>query len=258
MIGKTLSHFKIIEKLGEGGMGVVYRGVDLDLDRPVAIKLLPSEAQQNEESVARFLREAKTASKLQHPAITTIYEFGIKDNLRYLVMEHIEGKTLKEMLKNGPLPILQLLEIAIQVADALSLADEKAIIHRDIKSENIMMTDRGQVKILDFGLAKMVEKSGPVAQDGFQSSMGVVVGTVSHMSPEQALGGELGARTDIYSTGVVLFEMATGTLPFTGNSQSVVLAKVLNQPASGVADYNASVPPSLQKMIAKCLEKNRE
>ena len=258
MIGKTLSHFKIIEKLGEGGMGVVYRGVDLDLDRPVAIKLLPSEAQQNEESIARFLREAKTASKLQHPAITTIYEFGIQDNLRYLVMEHIEGRTLKEMLKSGPLPILPLLEIAIQVADALSLADEKAIIHRDIKSENIMLTDRGQVKILDFGLAKMVEKSGPVAQDGFQSSMGVVVGTVSHMSPEQALGAELDARTDIYSTGVVLFEMATGTLPFTGNSQSVVLAKVLNQPASGVADYNAAAPPSLQKMIAKCLEKNRE
>ena len=258
MIGETLSHFKIIEKLGQGGMGVVYRGVDLDLDRPVAIKFLPPQAQQNEESVARFLREAKTASKLQHPAITTIYEFGIKDNLRYLVMEHIEGRTLKEMLKSGPLPIFQLLEIAIQVADALSLADEKAIIHRDIKSENIMLTNRGQVKILDFGLAKMLEKSERVSHDTFQTVGDLVMGTVSYMSPEQALGAELDARTDIYSTGVVLFEMATGTLPFTGNSQSVVLAKVLNQPAPGVADYNAEVPPSLQKMIAKCLEKNRE
>ncbi len=257
MIGETLSHFKITGKLGQGGMGVVYRGMDLNLDRPVAIKVLPAESQHDEDSIARFLREAKTASKLQHPSITTIYEFGVKEDLRYLVMEFIEGKTLKEMLKQGALPIRQILEIAIQVSDALSLADEKGIIHRDIKSENIMLTDRGQVKILDFGLAKMVEKTGPVSRD-FQTSAGLVMGTVSHMSPEQALGAELDARTDIYSTGVVLFEMATGTLPFTGNSPNVVLAKILNQPPPSPIDYNQEVTPSLERVIFKCLEKNRD
>ncbi len=258
MIGETLSHFKIVDKLGEGGMGVVYRADDMNLDRPVAIKVLPPEAQRDEESLGRFLREAKTASKLQHPNITTIYEFGVKEDLRYLVMEFVEGKTLKEMLKQGPLPTRQLLEITIQLVDALSLADEKAIIHRDIKSENIMVTGRGQVKILDFGLAKMVEKAGAQAHDAFHTSAGMVMGTISHMSPEQALGAELDARTDIYSSGVVLFEMATGKLPFSGGSPNVVLAKILNQPAPSASDINAEVPPALEQMIAKCLEKNRE
>ena len=257
MIGETLSHFKITDKLGQGGMGVVYRGTDLNLDRTVAIKILPSETQRDEESVARFLREAKTASKLQHRAVTTIYEFGVKEQLCYLVMEYIEGKTLKEMLKKGTLPIRQLLEIGIEMADALSLADEKGIIHRDIKSENVMVTDRGQVKVLDFGLAKMIETKGGDG-DSFQTTSGMVMGTVSHMSPEQALGAELDTRTDIYSTGVVLFEMATGTLPFTGASPHVVLAKVLNQPPPAVTDYNPEVPPPLANLIGKCLEKNRE
>ncbi|MBI1956342.1 MAG: protein kinase, partial [Acidobacteria bacterium] len=175
-----------------------------------------------------------------------------------LVMEFVEGKTLRGILKSGPLPIRQVLEIAIQVADALSLADEKGIIHRDIKSENIMLTDRGQVKVLDFGLAKMMEKSGPAAHDAFQTVGDVVLGPVSYMSPEQALGAKLDGRTDIYSTGVVLFEMLTATMPFTGTSPSVVLAKVLNQPPPPVTEYNAAVPPSLQKVIAKCLEKNRD
>ena len=258
MIGETLSHFKIVGKLGEGGMGVVYRADDMNLDRPVAIKILPPEAQRDEESLGRFLREAKTASKLQHPNITTIYEFGVKDDLRYLVMEFVEGKTLKEMLKQGPLPTRQLLEITIQLVDALSLADEKGIMHRDIKSENIMVTGRGQVKILDFGLAKMIEKAGAQAHDAFHTSAGMVMGTISHMSPEQALGAELDARTDIYSSGVVLFEMATGKLPFSGGSPNVVLAKILNQPAPSASAINAEVPPALEQMIAKCLEKNRE
>ncbi len=258
MIGETLSHFKVVDKLGQGGMGVVYRGMDLSLDRPVAIKILPPEAQRDEDSVARFLREAKTASKLQHPAITTIYEFGVKDDLRYLVMEYIEGKTLKEMLKKGSLPIRQALEITIQVADALTLADEKGIIHRDIKSENIMVTDRGQVKILDFGLAKMMAKTGPAAADAFHTTAGLVMGTITHMSPEQALGAELDVRTDIYSTGVVLFEMVTATLPFAGTSPNIVLAKILNQPPPAPSDFNPDIPPALEKAIAKCLEKNRD
>ncbi len=258
MIGETLSHFKIIEKLGQGGMGVVYRGMDLNLDRPVAIKVLPPEVQQDEETVARFLREAKTASKLQHPAITTIYEFGVKDDLRYLVMEYIEGKTLKQLLKSGSFPVRQAVEVALQVADALSLAGEKGIIHRDIKSENIMLTDRGQVKILDFGLAKMVEKTGRFAPDQFQTTDGSVRGTITHMSPEQALGAEVDARTDIYSTGVVMFEMTTGEIPFSGSSANVVLAKILNQPAPPVSEMNPEIPPSLEKVIRKCLEKNRD
>ena len=258
MIGETLSHFKIVGKLGEGGMGVVYRADDTNLDRPVAIKILPPQAQRDEESFGRFLREAKTASKLQHANITTIYEFGVKDDLRYLVMEFVEGKTLKDMLKQGPLPPRQLLEIAIQLVDALSLADEKAIIHRDIKSENIMVTDRGQVKILDFGLAKMVEKPGAQAHDAFHTSSGMVMGTISHMSPEQALGADLDGRTDIYSAGVVLFEMATGALPFTGNSANIILAKILNQPCPAPTGINPDVSPALEGVIAKCLEKNRE
>ncbi len=258
MIGETLSHFQVVDKLGQGGMGVVYRGVDLNLDRPVAIKVLPPEAQRDEDSVGRFLREAKTASKLQHPAITTIYEFGVKDDLRYLVMEYIEGKTLKEMLKKGPLPIRQALEIAVPVADALTLAEEIGIIHRDIKSENIMVTERGQVKILDFGLAKMMAKSGPAAQDTFHTAVGLVMGTVTHMSPEQVLGTELDARTDIYSTGVVLFEMVTGRLPFTGDSPNAILNLVLNKPPPSPSTYNPDVPPALEQLIVKCLEKNRE
>ena len=258
MIGETLSHFKITEKLGQGGMGVVYRGMDMNLDRPVAIKVLPPEEQQKEETVARFLREARTASKLQHSAITTIYEFGVKDDLRYLVMEFIDGKTLKEMLRSGALPIRQTVEIGIQILDALSLAGEKGIIHRDIKSENIMLTARGQVKILDFGLAKMVEKTGPVTGETFQTVGGLVMGTVSYMSPEQALGADLDARTDIYSTGIVFYEMVTGKLPFTGPSPSVVLAKVLNQPPPSLVDLNPQTPPALEKIILKCLEKDRD
>ncbi len=258
MIGETLSHFKILDKVGQGGMGIVYRALDLNLDRQVAIKILAPEAQRDEDSVGRFLREAKTASRLQHPAITTIYEFGVKDDLRYLVMEYIRGRTLREMLKEGPVPIRQALEIATQMADALTLADEKGIIHRDIKSENVMVTERGKVKILDFGLAKIKERSGGVGGDTFQTVDGQIIGTVSYMSPEQALGTDLDARTDIYSTGVVLFEMVTGALPFTGRSANIVLAKILNQPAPLASDYNAEVPPPLEKLIAKCLEKNRE
>ncbi|MGH9896540.1 MAG: serine/threonine-protein kinase, partial [bacterium] len=258
MIGESLSHFKITEKLGQGGMGVVYRGIDLDLDRPVAIKVLPPEAQQDKDSEARFRREAQTASKLQHPAIATIYEFGVKDNLRYLVMEYIEGKTLKEILKSGNFPVRQAIEISLQIADALSLAGEKAIIHRDIKSENIMLTDRGQVKILDFGLAKILDKTGPFAPDNFQTTDGSVRGTITHMSPEQALGAEVDARTDIYSAGVVMFEMATGKIPFSGSSPNVVLAKIMNQPAPGVSELNPQIPPSFEKVVRKCLEKNRE
>lgn len=258
MIGESLSHFKVVSRLGQGGMGVVYRGVDLDLDRPVAIKVLPPESQADEDSVGRFLREAKTASKLQHPAITTIYEFGVKDQLRYLVMEYIEGKTLRDLLAAGPLTLRQSLDIGIQAADAMVVAGEKGIIHRDLKPENIMVTERGQVKILDFGLAKMVEKSGPVQpSDDFKTSGGLVLGTARYMSPEQALGADLDARSDIFSLGGVLFEMVTGKPPFTGTSPQVVLAKILNQPPPSPSDFRTDLPPALERVILKCLEKDR-
>ncbi len=238
-------------------MGIVYRGVDTNLDRPVAIKILPPESQEQEESIKRFLREARTASKLQHPAITTIYEFGTKDNLRYLVMEYIEGQTLRSLLDKGPLPFRQAVDITSQVADALTLAGEKQIIHRDIKSENIMVNDRGQVKILDFGLAKMVEKA-QISKDTFKTAFGLVMGTVSYMSPEQALGAELDPRTDIYSLGVVMYEMVAGRLPFTGENASVVLAKILNQAPPPLIASGVQIPLSLEKVITKCLEKNRD
>jgi len=258
MIGESLSHFKVVSRLGQGGMGVVYRGVDLDLDRPVAIKILPPESQQDEDSIGRFLREAKTASKLQHPAITTIYEFGVKDQLRYLVMEYIEGKTLRDLLASGPLTLRQALDIGIQAADAMVVAGEKGIIHRDLKPENIMVTERGQVKILDFGLAKMVEKSGKVpAPDDFKTSGNLVLGTARYMSPEQALGAELDARSDIFSLGGVLFEMVTGKAPFTGTSPQVVLAKILNQPPPSPSDFRSDLPPALERVVLKCLEKDR-
>ncbi|OFV98673.1 MAG: hypothetical protein A3F68_03645 [Acidobacteria bacterium RIFCSPLOWO2_12_FULL_54_10] len=258
MIGETISHFQIKAKIGQGGMGVVYRGVDTDLDRPVAIKILDPSNQKNEETTARFLREAKTASKLQHPAITTIYEFGVKDDLRYIVMEFIEGKTLKQTLQSGPLPVKQIIEIAITLADALSLAGEKGIIHRDIKSENIMLDGRGQVKILDFGLAKMADLGDGVKTDTFKTVGGLVLGTVSYMSPEQALGAVLDMRTDLYSLGVVFYEMATGNLPFTGQTQSIVLAKILNQAPKAVRDLNQEISQPLEKIIHRCLEKDRE
>jgi len=258
MIGEVVSHFKIVGQLGEGGMGVVYRGVDTDLDRPVAIKVLSPEGQRNEESVARFLREAKTASRLQHAGITTIYEFGVKDDLRYLVMEFIDGKTLRELLKDGALPTEKTLDIGIQIADALMFAGEKGVIHRDIKAENIMLTHRGQVKILDFGLAKMFEANEAVSGDTFKTIEGRVVGTVKYMSPEQALGAELDPRSDIFSTGVVMYEMATGASPFSGTSPSVVMAKILNQPPPPLSQHNANVPPALEKAILKCLQKNRD
>lgn len=258
MIGEQLSHFKIEEKVGQGGMGVVYKGRDIDLDRPVAIKILHPEAQKNETSIARFLREAKTASKLTHPAITTIYEFGVKEDMRYLVMEYVEGKTVCDLLENGPLSIPKAVDIAIQVTDALALAGEHGIVHRDIKSENIMVTDRGHVKILDFGLAKMVESEGGVSKESFHTAAGLLMGTVSYMSPEQALGSELDPRSDIYSLGVVLFETVTGKLPFKGSSPSVVIAKILNKPPPKPSDINPDCPQQLENIIIKCLEKNRD
>ena len=258
LIGETVSHFRIASKLGDGTMGVVYRGVDTILDKPVTIRILMWGRKWNEESLARFQREAEAVSKLRHPSITAIYEFGVQNDLPYLVTEYTEGETLDKILKNGPMPVQRLLDIGIQIADALSLAGEKGIIHRDIRPGNIMLTDQGQVKILDFGLAKILEADRSTSRDGVPTADSRLLGTVQYKSPEQELGAELDPRTDIYSTGVVLYEMAAGTPPFTGPSPSAVIANILNQPLPALSAYNRRVAPALEKVITKCLEKKRE
>ena len=256
MVGANFGHYKIDEKLGEGGMGVVYKATDTELDRSVAIKTLLSSA--DPEASARFMREAKAASRLAHPAIITIHHFGVQDATRFIVMEYIEGRTLKKIVDGKPMHLNQLCEIAIQVADGLAMAHEHNVIHRDMKAENIMVTPRGQVKILDFGLAKLKEPEAK-AQDKtvFQTQVGVIMGTVSHMAPEQALGSEIDARADIFSFGVVLYEMATGKMPFDAPSAQAMLAKILNQDPTPALTLNPEIPPELDQLITLCLKKDR-
>ena len=255
---EKFGNYRIDQKLGEGGMGVVYLATDLELERRVALKTLISGAEEDEERLARFLREAKAVSRLQHPSIVTMYHFGVEGSTRYLVMEYIEGKTLRKMISGQPLPISQMLDYAIQIADGLSLAHERGVIHRDLKAENVMVTPRGQVKILDFGLAKLKEtktQSGD-EETAFRTEFGMVVGTVSTMSPEQAMGREVDARSDIFSLGVIFYQMATGKLPFEGPTPQATLALILNQEAPPVTDLNPEVPPELARLIQQCMQKS--
>lgn len=259
MIGTKFGNYRIDQKLGEGGMGVVYLAVDTELDRRVALKTLVAGAGQDEELVSRFLREAKAASRLQHPSIVTMYHFGVQDATRYMVMEYVEGMTLRKVIAGKPLNVGQLLEYAIQIADGLVTAHENGVIHRDLKSENIMVTTRGQVKILDFGLAKLKESSRAVTGDeetAFRTQFGMVVGTVTTMSPEQAVGREVDASTDIFSFGVILYQMATGKLPFEGPTPQATLALILNQEPTPVSHVNPDVPPELERLIHQCLQKS--
>jgi serine/threonine protein kinase len=262
MIGTTFGNYRIDDKLGEGGMGVVYRATDTELGRAVAIKTLLTDASLDQEGLAaRFLREAKAASRLQHPSIVTIHHFGVEGNTRYIVMEYVEGKTLKKIIGNEPMPISTLLEVAIQVADGLAMAHEKGVIHRDMKAENVMVTTRGQVKILDFGLAKLNEPAQTTTTDDaetvYKTQEGLAIGTVSHMSPEQALGREVSDRSDIFSLGVVLYEMSTGKMPFSGSSAQVTLARILDAEPQPVTRLNPDLPPELDVLIRHCLSKNK-
>jgi serine/threonine protein kinase/tetratricopeptide (TPR) repeat protein len=267
MIGQTISHYRILERLGAGGMGVVYKAQDIRLDRPVALKFLPHDLDQGAQVLERFRREAHAASNLNHPNICTIHDVGEQDGQPFIAMEYIDGETLSRHIHGQPLQLAEVLELGIQIADALDAAHTQGIVHRDIKPANIFVTKRGQAKVLDFGLAKLVgrpavggehpDSPGGVAEEPV-SIVGVISGTPSYMSPEQVRGDDLDARTDIFSLGLLLYEMATGRKAFGGNTGGAIIESILMKAPASVSSVNPEMPANLESIINKALEKDRD